>query len=287
MTGRVDTARSRRGDVVVTARDASYVRADYRSFEFVGFEARAGEVTALLGADDHAGRDLLLAIAGMVRPTAGSLAVMGVELAVPAPVGSTLAPFTRVRRALSSRTSARLPRGAVGVGVVSGLLDVDMAAAVEDVIARQVSLMARGGHASGDVLDFLGSVGLATVADASVESLAAPHRARLSAALALAGGPAVAVIDLADPFCAGLSAADGAKLVRDLRVVSRATGAAVIVFTADAAIAQAADASFPLDADAGDIGAQVGSLAATAAAASAPRAAGASPASSDSKGVEA
>ncbi|HJA01503.1 MAG TPA: hypothetical protein H9801_08290, partial [Candidatus Collinsella stercoripullorum] len=95
-------------DPVVVCRDAAYApRGGYRSFEFASFEAAPGAVTALLSADPSCARDLGLAVAGLVRPTSGSLRVRGVELA-------------RARG-----RGARLPRGSVGIGFVTGVAEVD------------------------------------------------------------------------------------------------------------------------------------------------------------------
>ena len=51
-------------EAAVIARDASYRAGGYRSFEYATFTAAFGEVTALLGADVAAPRDLALACAG-------------------------------------------------------------------------------------------------------------------------------------------------------------------------------------------------------------------------------
>ena len=69
------------GQALVVARDAGMRRRRARSFEFVTFEARSGEVLALVGEERPPLRDLVYALAGLVMPTEGSLAVCGEERA--------------------------------------------------------------------------------------------------------------------------------------------------------------------------------------------------------------
>ena len=80
---------------VVMARDASYVRRGYRSFEHADFEARAGRVTALLSVEAAPVRDILLTIAGVVRRRRGRCACA----AASAPVARGSGPPSRPRAA--------------------------------------------------------------------------------------------------------------------------------------------------------------------------------------------
>ena len=196
------------GEPVVRVSGAFYVRGGYRSFEFADLSVRAGEVVALLGGEARAPRDLLLAIAGAVRPTSGSVTA---------------------------------PK-AVGLGVFSDVADVDGTSTVEEAVARELQ-----GPDAADVLAYLARYNLATHADQRVDRLDAGARARLSIALAFAGGPEAAVVDLRDPFCYGLTAADEAEVVRELCCVARAAETAVVVACAEPASCEAADAAIPLD----------------------------------------
>ena len=223
-------------DPLVVARDACYAAPGYRGFEFASFRVGAGEVCCLLAGSHAPARDLALAAAGLVRPTSGSLAVCGVELAAPAPAGGL--------RALFRPPAARLPRGVAGAGVFTGLLDVDVALSVEEAVRRELRLR---GAATDGVLDYLAEHRLATFADLIIGQLAAPARARLSAALACAGGVRVAALDLDDPFIGGLPASDAAALVRELRAFASAHGACVVAATQEIAAARAADAACALD----------------------------------------
>lgn len=248
----------------------------------------------LLSTEHASARDVLLAVAGLVRPTSGSLVVCGTELAGGAPASGLAA----LRRAFAPRE--RLSRAQVGLGVFERVAEVSGAWTVEEAVAREARLRAhrggaarvrgaagtngssRAGYAADlaagvaehtaafspecepaadaagkrdakqspfgagsrayDVLPFLAALGLATASEQEIDRLNPAQRARLSAALALAGAPRVAVIDLTDPFVTGLSAADASMLVEDARSVAARMGTAVLVATSEPACACAAEA---------------------------------------------
>lgn len=98
------------------------------------------------------------------------------------------------------------------------------------------------GSLASDALPFLAALGLATASEQEIDRLNPAQRARLSAALALAGAPRVAVVDLTDPFVTGLSAADASMLVEDVCSVAVRMGTAVLVATNEPACACAAEA---------------------------------------------
>lgn len=251
----------------------------------------------LLSTEHAPARDVLLAVAGLVRPTSGSLVVCGAELAGGAPASGLAA----LRRAFAPRE--RLPRAHVGLGVFERVAEVSGAWTVEEAVAREARLRAhRGGAArvrgaagtngsscagdaadlaagvtedgaehaaacspecepaadatgkrdakqspfgagsrASDVLPFLAALGLATASEQEIDRLNPAQRARLSAALALAGAPRVAVIDLTDPFVAGLSVADARALVADVWARGERQGTATLIAMSDPACAHAAD----------------------------------------------
>lgn len=218
------------GTPAVVARDASYVRRGYRSFEFATFEAACGCCSALLAHEHACERDLLLAIAGAVKPSAGSLVVAGEERA-------------RRRRVLACG------RHLVGVGVVRGVLGQDLAQTVEEAVVHALRLA----RVDADPLEHLARFEIATFAAQRIERIPAAARARLSCALALAAPCDIAVVDLADPFVAGLSATDGVAVVQLLAALARKDGTAIIVGTTDPALARAADAAFALDIESAEV----------------------------------
>ncbi len=210
------------GDALVVAHDASYCVRGYRSFEFASFSARAGEVLALFGTDRVAARDMALACAGLVRPTAGALSVAGVDVA----------------------GRARLAAGIAGVGVFSGFVDADGSLIVEECVGHELRLRRAAGV---DVLEYLAEFGLATQAEQRVDMLAPAARAQLSAALACAGGVRIAALDLDDPFVDGLSTRDARLVVTLAQRYARAHRVCVVVATREPAVACAADAVVALD----------------------------------------
>lgn len=259
----------------VVARDVSYHTRGYRSFEFVSFEAFPGSAHALLASEHEPARDALLAVAGLVRPTDGMLTVANVELTQPVASG----PLAVVRRVLGPRE--RMPRRTVGLGVFERVAPVDEQLTVEEAVEHEVSVRGgqpdpfgqrfcpderipsskRGDASSPDlqeapsaeqreapgVLPYLAALGLATVAEQQISRLDPALRARLSVALACAGTPAVAVVDLTDPFVAGLAADDAAALMADARAVARVKGVAVLVATTELACARASQDATALD----------------------------------------
>ena len=98
------------------------------------------------------------------------------------------------------------------------------------------------GSRASDVLPFLAALGLATASEQEIDRLNPAQRARFSAALALAGAPRVAVIDLTDPFVTGLSAAEASILVEDVCSVAVRMGTAVLVAASDPACTHAVEA---------------------------------------------
>ena len=217
------------GEPLVAARDASYARAGYRSFEHVTFQALAGEATVLVATELASVRDVLLAIAGAVVPTSGSLVVCGQE---------------RARR----RRLLRAVPMTVGVGVVSGYADQEPSATVGEALAQELALR-RAPAGLSPVLEALARFGLATHVDQRGAALDAAARIRLSAARAAARRPQVAVVDASDAFCRGLAACDGARIIQELACLAREDGMAMVVGTCDPALVRGADASVPLDID--------------------------------------
>lgn len=234
-------------DIVAAACDASYAVSGYRSFEYASFEARRARTCALLNAEAAPARDLLLAIAGLVRPVSGSLTVAGTELA---------ASRTAEGWGLRARRAAPLPRGTVGIGIFSGIADISGSSTVEEAVAREMRLRGPRGEGTrrsgGDVLDYLAAFGIATEASRRADKLASLNRARLSAALACVGAPQVAVVDLADPFIGALTRDEAVALVGELGAAARAFGCALVLATPEPAAARAADAAFALDIDAAE-----------------------------------
>ncbi len=217
---------------VVRAHDISYSKRSYRSFEFASFSVGAGEVLAVLSSSHAPARDLLLAIAGLVRPTSGTLVVAGTDLTA--------------ARTLPFGLGTRLSRTTAGLGVFEHVAPVQSVCTVEEAVAREMRLRSPRGGTS-DALPLLAAMGVATRAGEQVSRLDPASRARLSAALALAGEPRVALIDLTDPFVSGLSANDACELMACLRAYASEYALAVVVATGEERVTHAASSALLLD----------------------------------------
>lgn len=212
---------------LLCVRDASYVMPGYRSFEFVSFEVHAGQVCCVCAQRHEPVRDLLLAVTGSVRPTHGAISF-------PQAPGRGVRGFTRVAAAPAAP------------GVFSAYCEVDGALTVEEAVRceRAASGVRRPAW---DALEFLAAFGLATHADRRVDMLEPDARARFSAALSCAGDTYVSVVDLADPFCCGLTAREATALLSDLRAVAGESGTCFVMGTCDPLLMAAADVPVALD----------------------------------------
>lgn len=274
--------------VLVHACDASYVHGSYRSFEFETFEAVAGEATVLLATERTTARDMGLALAGLVTPTSGQLSVVGVELAHSVSAGAQGGVSDNAERGIGVIFQHILARirsfgcsteafmsSIVGLGYVTDIAEIDNTYSVEEAVKREMRLRKRAvaskrlraattratdkstsntaESAGEDALDLLAEVGLATASDRAINLLTPAERTRFSAALAFTGEPQVVVIDLTDPFVAGLSRDAAVAFVSDLARIAKSRNIAVVILTLETACIQAADAAYPLDINAAEV----------------------------------
>ena len=211
---------------LLRVRDASYAMPGYRSFEFVSFEAHAGQVCCVCAGRHEPVRDLLLAVAGFVRPTHGAITF-------PQAPGRGSRGF-------------RVPPDLVAPGVFSAYCEADGAFTVEEAV-RCEHAACSGRRPAWDALEFLARFGLATHADRRVDMLEPDARARFSAALSCAGSAYVSVVDFADPFCCGLTAREAAALLSDLRAVASENGTCFVVGSCDPLLMAESDVPVSLD----------------------------------------
>lgn len=208
----------------IIAVDAGYAARNHRSFEFASLEVPAGAVCALLSEGAEPARDLALAIGGHLVPSSGSLIIDGVDIT----------------------EGGKLARGVCGIGIFSEFYPVDLTLTVDELVSREMRLR-MGTHGALDVLEYLAGFGVATRAEQRADDVDAASRARLSAALACAGGVRVAALDLSDACLRGLSAADACEVMGTIADFAQMSGCAVAVATSDPVVAVAADMACPLD----------------------------------------
>lgn len=229
MAHTVSVAHSFQEAPLLTLNDASYVVSGYRSFEFVSFTVHAGEVAAAYALDRAPVRDVLLAAAGLVRLTRGSV-IWGSDASRPL----RWTPFF-------------LRHAPVGMGVLSGVANLDEHLTVEEALHHEESACGLRGMDEEATLLHLAAFGIATHADRPIENLEPAARARLSAALAAVGAPSVSVVDLTDAFCCGLTALDAKALITDLQAFAQAHETCFLLGTCDADVYHAADVCVALD----------------------------------------
>jgi putative ABC transport system ATP-binding protein len=176
----------------------------------VSLEAPAGAVTAVVGPAGSGKTSLLHLLAGLDRPTAGTVTLDGRTLR-----GLDDIELTRLRR---DRIGLLLPAASVLPTIT-----------VRENVALPL-LIARRPPEPKAVDALLERVGLAAVADRRPVELTAPDRQRVALARALIGGPSLL---LADEPAGDMDPEQGAELLLLLRAVADEDGVTVILFTRD------------------------------------------------------
>jgi putative ABC transport system ATP-binding protein len=176
----------------------------------VSLEAPAGAVTAVVGPAGSGKTSLLHILAGLDRPTAGTVALDGRPLR-----GLDDIELTRLRR---DRIGLLLPAASVLPTIT-----------VRENVALPL-LIARRPPAPEAVDALLERVGLAHVADELPSRLTGAERQRVALARALVGGPSLLLVD--EP-AGDMEPQEGAELLLLLREVADEDGVTVVLFTRD------------------------------------------------------
>jgi putative ABC transport system ATP-binding protein len=176
----------------------------------VSLEAPAGAVTAVVGPAGSGKTSLLHLLAGLDRPTSGSVILDGRGLR-----GLDDIELTRLRR---DRIGLLLPAASVLPTIT-----------VRENVALPL-LIARRPPAPEAVDALLERVGLADRADDLPSQLTATERQRVALARALIGGPSLL---LADEPAGEMDPEEGAYLLLLLRAIAHEDGISVVLFTRD------------------------------------------------------
>jgi putative ABC transport system ATP-binding protein len=184
----------------------------------VTLEARAGEVLAITGPSGSGKSTLLGLIAGLDRPTAGSVVLDGVEVT-----------------ALEEDALAGLRRDAIGYVFQSYHLIPTLTAA--ENVAVPLELAGRR-DARARALDLLAAVGLAGRAHHYPAQLSGGEQQRVALARAVALRPRLL---LADEPTGNLDSASGAQIVDLLLALHREHGSTLVLVTHDEAVARHAE----------------------------------------------
>jgi putative ABC transport system ATP-binding protein len=176
----------------------------------VSLEAPAGTVTAVVGPAGSGKTSLLYLLAGLDRPSSGTVALDG-----------------RALGGLDDIELTRLRRDAIG-------LLLPAAAVLPTITVREnvalPLLIARRPPAPEAVSALLERVGLTAVGDRRPAELTASGRRRVALARALIGGPSLL---LADEPATDTDPEEGAHLLLLLREIAHEDGVAVVLFTRD------------------------------------------------------
>jgi putative ABC transport system ATP-binding protein len=176
----------------------------------VSLEAPAGAVTAVVGPAGAGKTSLLHVLAGLDRPSAGTVMLDGRQLR-----GLDDIELTRLRR---DRIGLLLPAASVLPTIT-----------VRENVALPL-LIARRPPEPEAVEALLERVGLAAVADHRPSQLTAAERQRVALARALIGGPALLLVD--EP-AGDMDPEEGAELLLLLREIAHEDGVTVVLFTRD------------------------------------------------------
>ena len=176
----------------------------------VSIAAPAGEVTAVVGPAGAGKTSLLHLLAGLDRPTSGTVTLDGRNLR-----GLDDIELTRLRR---DRIGLLLPAASVLPTIT-----------VRENVALPL-LIARRPPAPAAIEALLERVGLAHRADDRPGQLTAAERQRVALARALAAGPSLL---LADEPAGDMDPEQGARLLLLLREIAREDGVTVVLFTRD------------------------------------------------------
>jgi putative ABC transport system ATP-binding protein len=176
----------------------------------VSIHAPAGEVTAVVGPAGSGKTSLLHLLAGLDRPTSGTVSLDG-----------------RTLRGLDDIELTRLRRDQIGLLLPAASILPTIT--VRENVALPL-LIARRPPAPEAVDALLDRVGLADVADELPSRLSAADRQRVALARALIGEPTLL---LADEPAGDMDPQDGAELLILLREVAHDDGVTVVLFTRD------------------------------------------------------
>ncbi len=200
---------------ILEARDIRHVYGSgptaFEALRGVSLEVHRGEVVLLLGPSGSGKTTLLQVIGGLLRPTAGTLALAGESLA-----GLELEALARVRLA--------------NFGFVFQAYNLfPTLTAAENVEVALDLIGVRGAAARKRSRELLGEVGLGDRAHSYPAQMSGGQKQRVAIARALAADP---VVVLADEPTAALDSHSGAKVVALFRRLAD-QGRAVVIVTHD------------------------------------------------------
>jgi putative ABC transport system ATP-binding protein len=200
----------------LTAVTRAYAGNSHPALDEVTLGIPAGSVTAVMGPSGSGKSTLLNVLAGIDRPTSGSVQVDGVEL-------------TRQ----SETALARFRRSRVGI-IFQFFNLLNNLSALDNVLIPAQLEGARGNAAKGRAMDLLDRLGVAALANRYPAQLSGGERQRVAIARALVNEPALL---LADEPTGALDTHAGEDVMQILGDLNRA-GQTIVLVTHDLRIAE-------------------------------------------------
>lgn len=188
----------------------------------VDFTLREGESVAVMGPSGSGKSTLLHALAGIIRPTAGTVTFRGANLT-----------------AMPDAARTKLRRSAFGFVFQSGQLLPELPA-IENIALPMMLGGASYQQATDTAMLWLERLGLRQLAQQRPGEMSGGQMQRIAIARALAAQPAVI---FADEPTGALDQTTGHEIMSILMRTARQTGAAVVVVTHDSNVAAFCDAT--------------------------------------------
>ncbi|MBB2902112.1 putative ABC transport system ATP-binding protein [Kineococcus radiotolerans] len=205
---------------ILTARGLVMTYGSTRALDGVDVTVRAGESVAVMGPSGSGKTTLLHVLAGVLRPTSGTVDLAGTDLV-----------------ALSDAQRTRLRRDDFGFVFQSGQLLAELPA--EENAALPLLLAGRPrAAATARARELLARLGLAGMERRRPGELSGGQAQRVAIARALVGSPSVV---FADEPTGALDQATGREVLDLLTSAARAGGAALVVVTHDPGVARWCD----------------------------------------------
>ncbi|MFG2132382.1 ABC transporter ATP-binding protein [Streptomyces sp. NPDC048751] len=205
------TDRDRAGDVVVRLDDVRREYGDVKALDGVSLEIRTGEAIAMMGPSGCGKSTLLNMIAGLDRPTSGTVRVQGQDLGT----------LNETRLALFRRRH---------IGMIFQFFNlIDDLSALDNVALAAQLTGTSARHARRRALELLDELGIAERKDTYPAALSGGERQRVAVARALMNRPALL---LADEPTGALDSRSGEQ-VMDLLIDLNQIGQTLLIVTHD------------------------------------------------------
>lgn len=212
------------GETIISARGLTQKTPMRTTYQNVNLDIARGQLASIVAEDRRGKTELLLTIAGRMRPTSGTLTVAGL-------------PLPKRERAV---------RAITGMGFIEGVNEVQKLLTLRAVTSAELNLHSKSSGPKA-TLAYLEEWGFADRAKAKTETLDKFERVRFGIALGLAGDPAVLVVDDIE---GDLTLAQGQELLEILRKVAHDRGTTIVVACTDYALGKCADVAIPISDDA-------------------------------------